>query len=180
MMRKRLVCFVLCSVMICSLIACGAESKEKEENAVVEDVENVDEDESKINENILAVAELDSQFDSEELAERANNRMKTQPEFFAGSKVPTLESCVTGMVLDEVLTSDGNYVYYFGEGEDAMNQEVYLSGVLAYAAHLHALGLTYELNDDEMCYIYDGSEVVAQFMVFITKEDGYVMIITPN
>ena len=175
-MKKKLICLVLCVTIISSLTACGTE---REENEVVNGVESNVEEEPEINENILAVAESDSQFDSEEIIERANNRMKTDPEFFTDSKVPTLDSCVTGIVLDEENTSDGNYMYCFGEGEDAKDVEVYLSGVLAYAAHLKALGLTYELNDDEMCYIYDDSEVVAQFMVFNTKDAGYLMIITP-
>lgn len=181
-MRKKLMILGLCAIMINLLIACGTESKERKNNAVIndsEEIESVVEEEPKINENILTVAESNSQFDSEELIERANNRMKTEPEFFSDSKVPTPESCVTGVVIDEEYTSDGNYVYYFGEGEDAMDREVYLSGVLAYAAHLKALGLTYELNEDKMCYIYDGSEVVAQFMMFSTEDAGFFMIITP-
>ena len=73
-----------------------------------------------------------------------------------------------------------NYIYFFGKGEEAKNEDTYLSAVCAYAAHLKALGLTYELNKGEMSYIYDGDKAIATFMVFNTEEDGFMMIISPE
>lgn len=178
-MKKKFTCLFLCVIMMCVLVACGSDSKHnetKEDSTRTEEVE----EENKINENILAIAATEEQFNTDELKERANNRMKMDPEFYAESKVPKIDSCVTGIVYDEVNSSDGNYVYYFGKGEDAKDEEVYLSAVLAYSAHLRALGLTYELNEDGLSYIYDGSDAVAVFMVFNTTKDGFMMIITPQ
>ena len=39
--------------------------------------------------------------------------MKKEPEFYAGSKVPKIDSCVTEIVYDTTNSSDGNYIYYF-------------------------------------------------------------------
>ena len=176
-MKKRIMLLFLGVILVCVLGACGSESDNKdggaEENTVVEE-------EKEINKDILAVAEENAQFNTDAIIERANNRMKMEPELYPGSKVPKLDSCVTGIVYDTVNSGDGNYVYFFGEGEDAKDKEMYLSAVCAYSAHLKSLGLTYELNEGEMCYIYDGSEAVATFMVFDTTEDGYLMIISPQ
>lgn len=97
-----------------SLVACGNANDNKEVSEQQEAVEDV-----VINENILAVAEADEQFDNDVIIERANNRMKKEPEFYAGSKVPKIDSCVTEIVYDTTNSSDGNYIYYFGEGADA-------------------------------------------------------------
>lgn len=106
--------------------------------------------------------------------------MKMEPDFYSGSKVPKIDSCVTGIVYDTANSSDGNYVYYFGEGADAYDEEVYLSAICVYSAHLKALGLTYELNEGELCYKYDGDTAVATFMIFNTEKDGIMMIISPQ
>lgn len=172
---KKIILLILGMVMSFSLVACGNANDNKEVSEQQEVVEDV-----VINENILAVAEADEQFDNDVIIERANNRMKKEPEFYAGSKVPKIDSCVTGIVYDTTNSSDGNYFYYFGEGADAKDKEVYLSAVLAYSAHLKSLGLTYELNEDEMCYIYDGTDAVATFMIFDTEDEGFMMIITPQ
>lgn len=173
-MKRRITCLFMCAIMMCALVACGSDSNNSESKVDSTEEENV------INEDILAVAKTDEQFNTEEIIERANNRMKTEPEFYSGSKVPKIDSCVTGVVYDEVKSKDGNYLYYFGEGEDAKDEKVYLSAVLAYSAHLKALGLKYELNKGKMSYIYDGSDAVASFMLFDTADEGFVMIITPN
>lgn len=178
-MKKRFTGLFLSVIMTCVLVACGRDSSHNETKEDSNETEVVEE-ENEINENILAIAETDEQFNTYDLIELANKRMKMDPEFYAGSKVPKIDSCVAGIVYDEVNSGDGTYVYYFGEGEEAKDTEVYLSAVLAYSAHLRALGLTYELNKDEMCYIYDGSDAVASFMVFNTTEDGFVMCISPQ
>lgn len=164
---------ILWTVLATTLIACGNKGDDKGSGVETNDVEE-------INEDILAVAEANEQFNTDSIIERANNRMKTNPDFYAGSKVPKIDSCVTGIVYDDARSKDGNYVYFFGEGEDAKNEEIYLSAVCAYSAHLRALGLTYELNQGEMSYIYDGDKAVASFMVFNTEEDGFMMIISPE
>lgn len=176
-MKKRIRLLLLGVMLVCVLGACGSENTTKDDSA---ETNNVVEEEKEINKDILAVAEENTQFNTDEIIERANNRMKMEPEFYQGSKVPKIDSCVTGIVYDTTNSGDGNYVYFFGEGEDAKDKEMYLSAVCAYSAHLISLGLTYELNEGEMCYIYDGSEVVASFMVFDTTEDGYMMIISPQ
>ena len=168
---------ILGVMLICTITACGGEGDNKDGGA---ETNTVVKEEKEINKDILAVAEENTQFNTDAIIERANNRMKMEPEFYEGSKVPKIDSCVTGVVYDTATSGDGNHVYFFGEGEDAKNEEMYLSAVCAYSAHLKALGLTYELNEDEMCYIYDGSKVVATFMVFNTTEDGYMMIISPQ
>lgn len=53
-----------------SLVACGNANDNKEVSEQQEAVEDV-----VINENILAVAEADEQFDNDVIIERANNRM---------------------------------------------------------------------------------------------------------
>ncbi len=176
MMKKKIKLLILWMALATNLIACGNKGDAKGSEIETNDVE----EEEEINEDILAVAEANEQFNTDSIIERANNRMKTDPDFYAGSKVPKIDSCVTGIVYDDALSNDGNYVYFFGEGEDAKNEEIYLSAVCAYSAHLRALGLTYELNQGEMSYIYDGDKAVASFMVFNIEEDGYMMIITPE
>lgn len=176
-MRKRVILLFFGIMLACTLIACGNEVDTRKSGAETNDVV---EEEKEINEDILAVAESNEQFNNDGIIERANNRMKKDPEFYAGSKVPKLDSCVTGIVCDTDNSDDGNYVYYFGEGEDAKDKEVYLSAVCAYSAHLKALGLTYELNEGEMSYIYDGNNVVASFMIFDTDDEGFMMIISPQ
>ena len=176
-MRKRSIFLFFGVMLACTLIACGSEDVTKGGGVETNDVV---EEEKEINKDILAVAEANEQFNTDEIIERANNRMKMDPEFYADSKVPKLDSCVTGIVYDTANSSDGNYVYFFGEGEEAKDKDMYLSAVCAYSAHLKALGLTYELNEGEMCYIYDGSKAVATFMIFDTTEDGYMMIISPQ
>lgn len=57
-------------VMSFSLVACGNANDNKEVSEQQEAVEDV-----VINENILAVAEADEQFDNDVIIERANNRM---------------------------------------------------------------------------------------------------------
>lgn len=177
-MKREITLLILGMVMSCVLAACGNANTGKDETEKAKTSEVVEEVE--INKDILAVAEENAQFDNEAIIERANNRMKTEPEFYSGSKVPKIDSCVTGIVYDTTNSGDGNYIYYFGEGADAKDKEAYLSAVCAYSAHLKALGLTYELNEGEMCYIYDGDKSVATFMVFDTEEDGFMMIITPQ
>lgn len=179
-MRKKIALLLLGAIMICTLIACGNENNASKNDTEISDSATEVVEEKEIDENILAVAESNPQFNNDEIIERANNRMKTEPEFYSGSKVPKIDSCVTGIVYDTENSGDGNYIYYFGEGADAKDKEVYLSAVCAYSAHLKALGLTYELNEGKMCYIYDGSTTVASFMIFETEEDGFMMIITPQ
>lgn len=176
-MRKRVILLFFEVMLSCTLIACGNEVDTKKSGAETNDVV---EEEKEINEDILAVAESNEQFNNDEIIERANNRMKMEPEFYIGSKVPKLDSCVTGIVCDTGNSDDENYVYYFGEGEDAKDKEIYLSAVCAYSAHLKALGLTYELNEGKMSYIYDGNNVVASFMIFDTDDKGFMMIISPQ
>lgn len=177
-MKKKIMFVILWTALTTPLFACGSEGDVKGGEVVTNDVEV--EVEEEINEDILAVAKANEQFNTDSIIERANNRMMTNPDFYAGSKVPKIDSCVTGIVCDDALSKDGNYVYYFGKGEDAKNEEIYLSAVCAYAAHLRALGLTYELKQGEMSYIYDGDKAVASFMVFNTEEDGFMMIISPE
>lgn len=177
-MKKKIMLVILWTALTTTLFACGSEGDVKGGEVVTNDVEV--EVEEEINEDILAVAKANEQFNTDSIIERANNRMMTNPDFYAGSKVPKIDSCVTGIVCDDALSKDGNYVYYFGKGEDAKNEEIYLSAVCAYAAHLRALGLTYELKQGEMSYIYDGDKAVASFMVFNTEEDGFMMIISPE
>lgn len=176
MMKKKIMLLILWTMLTTILFACGSEGDAKGGGVETNDVE----EEEEINEDILAVAKANEQFNTDSIIERANNRMMTNPDFYAGSKVPKIDSCVTGIVYDDALSKDGNYVYYFGKGEDAKNEEIYLSAVCAYSAHLRALGLTYELKQGEMSYIYDGDKVVASYMVFNTEEDGFVMIISPE
>ena len=133
-MKKRFTCLFMSAIMMCVLVACGSDGSRNETNEDSTETKVIEE-ENEINENILAIAATDEQFYTDELKERANNRLKMDPEFYAGSKVPKIDSCVTGIVYDDVNSSDGNYVYYFGEGEDAKDEEVYLSAVLAYSAH---------------------------------------------
>lgn len=181
MMKKKIVFLFLCTALTTTLIACGSQGDSKGGGTETNDVVEINEvEEEEINEDILAVAEANEQFNMDSIKERANNRMKMNPEFYAGSRVPKLDSCVTGIVYSDDLSQDGSYVYFFGEGEDAKNEEIYLSAVCAYAAHLKALGLTYELNEGEMSYIYDGDKVIAKFMVFNSEEDGFMMIISPE
>lgn len=166
-MRKRIMVLFLGIVLACVLVACGNEADTKDGGI-------------EIDKAILAVAEENASFNTDKIIEGANNRVKKDPEFYAGSKVPKLDSCVTGIVYEAADSKDGSYVYCFGEGEDAKNEEMYLSAICAYYAHLKALGLTYELNEHEMCYIYDGNKVVANFMIFNTTDKGYMMMITPK
>lgn len=177
-MKKKIMLVILWTALTTTLFACGSEGDVKGGEVVTNDVDV--EVEEEINEDILAVAKANEQFNTDSIIERANNRMMTNPDFYADSKVPKIDSCVTGIVCDDALSKDGNYVYYFGKGEDAKNEEIYLSAVCAYAAHLRALGLTYELKQGEMSYIYDGDKAVASFMVFNTEEDGFMMIISPE
>ena len=153
-MKKKIILLILCMGLATTFIACGGESGTKdggtEKNEVVEEEE--------INKDILAVAEADEQFNTDSIIEKANNRMKMSPEFYVGSQVPKIDSCVTGIVYDDANSKDGNYIYFFGK----------------------ALGLTYELNKGEMSYIYDGDKALATFMVFNTEEDGFMMIISPE
>lgn len=176
-MKKKIMFLVLLTALTTNFIACGGEVDTKgggtEKNEVAEE-------EKEINKDILAVAEANEQFNTDSIIEKANNRLKMNPEFYAGSQVPKIDSCVTGMVYDDAHSKDGNYIYFFGKGEDAKNEEIYLSAVCAYAAHLKALGLTYELNEEEMSYIYDGDKTIATFMLFNTEEDGFMMIISPE
>lgn len=172
-MKKKIMLLFLWTALTTTLIACGSEGDAKVGGTETNDV-------AEINEDILAVAEANEQFNTDSIIERANNRMKMNPEFYAGSRVPKLDSCVTGIVYSDTLSKNGRYTYFFGEGEDAKNEEIYLSAVCAYAAHLKALGLTYKLNEEEMCYIYDGDKTIAKFMLFNTKEDGFMMIISPE
>lgn len=151
MMKKKIMLLILWTALTTTLFACGSEGDAKGGEVVTNDVDV--EVEEEINEDILAVAKANEQFNSDSIIERANNRMMTNPDFYAGSKVPKIDSCVTGIVYDDALSQDGNYVYYFGKGEDAKNEEIYLSAVCAYAAHLRALGLTYELNKKK-CLIF--------------------------
>ena len=175
-MKKKIMFLILWTALATSLIACGNEGDVKGGGVEA----NYMEEKEEINEDILAVAEANEQFNTDSIIERANNRMKTNPDFYADSKVPKIDSCVTGIVYNDALSEDGNYVYFFGKGEDAKNEEIYLSAVCAYSAHLRALDLTYELNQGEISYIYDGDKVVATFMVFNTEEDGFMMIISPE
>lgn len=176
-MKKKIMFLVLWTALTITFIACGGEGDTKggetEKNEVVEE-------EKEINKDILTVAEANEQFNTDSIIEKANNRMKMSPEFYAGSQVPKIDSCVTGIVYDDAHSKDGNYIYFFGKGEDAKNEDIYLSAICAYVAHLKALGLTYELNKEEMSYIYDGDKAIATFMVFNTEEDGYMLIISPE
>lgn len=180
MMKKKIMFLFLWTALTTTLIACGNEGDAKGGGTETNDMVEINKVEEEINEDILAVAEANEQFNTDSIIERANNRMKMNPEFYAGSRVPKPDSCVTGIVYSDDLSQDGSYIYFFGEGEDAKNEEIYLSAVCAYAAHLKALGLTYELNEGEMSYIYDGDKAIAKFMLFNTKEDGFMMIISPE
>lgn len=176
-MKKRIILLILWTLLTVTFIACGDEGDTKGGET---EKKEVIEEEREINKDILAVAEENEQFNTDSIIERADNRMKTNPDFYADSKVPKIDSCVTGIVYDDALSKDGSYVYFFGKGDDAKNEEIYLSAVCAYSAHLRALGLTYELNQGEMSYIYDGDKAIATFMVFNTEEDGFMLIISPE
>ena len=111
-MKREITLLILGMVMSCVLAACGNANTGKDETEKAKTSEVVEEVE--INKDILAVAEENAQFDNEAIIERANNRMKTEPEFYSGSKVPKIDSCVTGIVYDTTNSGDGNYIYYFG------------------------------------------------------------------
>lgn len=127
-MKKKIILLILCMGLATTFIACGGESGTKdggtEKNEVVEEEE--------INKDILAVAEADEQFNTDSIIEKANNRMKMSPEFYVGSQVPKIDSCVTGIVYDDANSKDGNYIYFFGKGEEAKNEDTYLSAVCAF------------------------------------------------
>ncbi len=183
-MKKRLLSAILVLLITGSIAACGQTNVATNDNTdsqvetpEKEVVENEPEEEV-IDENILYVSNETSAFNSDNIREMANNRYLGKYELFPGSKVPIPDSCVNGLI--EYGSSDGNYGYFFGSGEDAKDKEVYLSGVCAYAAVLHSLGLRYELDlDGGFSKIYDGDEQVAVFMVFNTDKEGYYLIMTP-